>query len=104
MGALHSPKLQHDWNLISDCLMSYLGHSLVEASYPSAEKQSVYSKAQPTGQPLFGIQHILIQVDWLVRHLDRKFRAIFIQIWTKCEKSFKSGIYFLIAKTCLVCG
>ena len=33
----------------SDCLVSYPGHSLGE-SYPSAEKQSVYSTAQPTGQ------------------------------------------------------
>ena len=29
----------------SDCLVSYLGHSLVGGSYPSAEKQSVYSTA-----------------------------------------------------------
>ena len=28
-----------------DCLMSYPGHSLEEKSYPSAEKQSVYSTA-----------------------------------------------------------
>ena len=30
---------------LSDCLESYLGYSLVEGSYPSAEKQSVYSTA-----------------------------------------------------------
>ena len=30
--------------LTSDCLVSYLGHSL-EKSYPSAEMQSVYSAA-----------------------------------------------------------
>ena len=31
----------------SDCLVSYLGHSLVGGgAYPSAEKQSVYSPAQ----------------------------------------------------------
>ena len=30
----------------SDCLVSYLGHSLGEWSYPSAEMQSVYSTAQ----------------------------------------------------------
>ena len=29
----------------SDCLVSYAGHSLVGGSYPSAEKQSVYSTA-----------------------------------------------------------
>ena len=29
----------------SDCLMSYPGHSLGRGSYPSAEKQSVYSTA-----------------------------------------------------------
>ena len=29
----------------SDCLVSYPGHSLGEGSYPSAEKQSVYSIA-----------------------------------------------------------
>ena len=29
----------------SDCLVSYPGHSLVGGSYPSAEKQSVYSTA-----------------------------------------------------------
>ena len=29
----------------SDCLVSYLGHPLVGGSYPSAEKQSVYSTA-----------------------------------------------------------
>ena len=29
----------------SDCLVSYSGHSLVGGSYPSAEKQSVYSTA-----------------------------------------------------------
>ena len=29
----------------SDCLVSYLGHSLRGGSYPSAEKQSVYSTA-----------------------------------------------------------
>ena len=30
---------------VSDCLVSYPGHSLVEGSYPSAEIQSVYSVA-----------------------------------------------------------
>ena len=30
---------------ISDCLVSYPGHSFVGRSYPSAEKQSVYSTA-----------------------------------------------------------
>ena len=29
----------------SDCLVSYLGHSLGEGSYPSVEKQLVYSTA-----------------------------------------------------------
>ena len=29
----------------SDCLVSYAGHLLVGGSYPSAEKQSVYSTA-----------------------------------------------------------
>ena len=33
----------------SDCLVSYLGHSLGR-SYPSAVKQSVYSTAQTTRQ------------------------------------------------------
>ena len=33
-------------SLLSDCLVSYLEHSLVGgASYPSAEKQSAYSTA-----------------------------------------------------------
>ena len=30
----------------SDCLVSYLGHSLVGRSYPAVEKQSVYSTAR----------------------------------------------------------
>ena len=41
-GTLHFPKLQHYWTFIIDCLVSYPGDSL-EESYPSAEKQPVYS-------------------------------------------------------------
>ena len=37
----------------SDCFVSYLGHSLGEGFYPSAEKQSVYSTAPADGTVYF---------------------------------------------------
>ena len=42
----------------SDCLVSYPGHSLGGWSYPSAEKQSVYSTAQPTGQSSYEYNNV----------------------------------------------
>ena len=45
-GTLHSPKAPAlTGTSPSDCLVSYPGHLLGEGSYPSAEKQSVYSTA-----------------------------------------------------------
>ena len=43
-GTPHSPKLQHCWNLTIRLFRVISGHSVGE-SYPSAEKQSVYSTA-----------------------------------------------------------
>ena len=44
-GVLHIPKGSCiTGTSLSDCLVSYLGHSL-GGSYPSAEVQSVYSRA-----------------------------------------------------------
>ena len=47
----------------SDCLVSYLGHSLEEGSYPSAEAQSVYSTA-PADWAIhsFKCQTVLFQI------------------------------------------
>ena len=45
----------------SDFSMSYPGHSLV-GSYPTAEVQSVYSTAPPTGQGLNSITTILYKL------------------------------------------
>ena len=42
-GVLHIPQISSTTGAsLLDCLVSYLGHSLGE-SYPSVEKQSVYS-------------------------------------------------------------
>ena len=41
----HSPKLQHHWSLIIKSFSVISGHSLGGGSCPSAEVQSVYSKA-----------------------------------------------------------
>ena len=41
----HSPKLQHCWNLTIILFSVISGHLLGGGSYPSAEKQSVYSTA-----------------------------------------------------------
>ena len=48
----------------SDCLVSYTGHSLWWESYPSAEKQSLYSTApadraigSKTSQKVYGIYY-----------------------------------------------
>ena len=43
-GTLHSAKLLHYWNLTMRLFSVISWHSL-KGSYPSAEKQSVYSKA-----------------------------------------------------------
>ena len=43
-GVLHIPQSTAGTSP-SDCLVSYLGHSCGVGSYPSAEKQSVYSTA-----------------------------------------------------------
>ena len=54
----------------SDCLVSYLGHSLGKGSYPSAEVQSVYSTAPAdwamTTNEMFTIFKI---VPWHLAHL-----------------------------------
>ena len=44
----HSPKLQHYWNLTIR-LFSVISRTLVRGSYPSAEKQSVYSTVLSDG-------------------------------------------------------
>ena len=45
-GVLHIPQSSSTAvTSLSDCLVSYPGHSFGGGSYPSAEKQSVYSTA-----------------------------------------------------------
>ena len=74
-GTLHSPKLQHYWNLtirlfnvISRTLVGQTGR---EGSYPSAENQSVYSTA-PT--------------NWTTLKLVFLYKQITCWCWLKLQK------------------
>ena len=51
-GTLHSPKLQHYWNLTLR-LFSVISRTLVGESYPSAEMQLVYSMAPANRAKVF---------------------------------------------------
>ena len=55
----------------SDCLMSYLGHSL-EESYPSAEMQLVYSAVPANKAGLFE-RELLKVLDYEIDHLSFNF-------------------------------
>ena len=61
-GVLHIAQIFKDGALLSDALMSYLGHSLGVGSYPSAEMQSVYSTGPSDWAPIFVIRPTSVRV------------------------------------------
>ena len=74
-GVLHIPQSSRITGTSpSDCLVSYLGHSLGGGSYPTAEKHSVYST---------------VPANWvreLLGHIDKKF------LWRYQNEAFNTKI------------
>ena len=67
---LHSPKLQHYWNLTIRLLMLYTGHSLGE-SYPSTETLLVYSAAPANWAERNPCCQLIFMMMMMIYHSNR---------------------------------
>ena len=76
----------------SDCLVSYPGYSLV-GSYPSAEKQSVYSTAPADWAKVFKRKHSLIYGTIMSSFVTRCFVSVAL-----CQTYFCKYIWFYVNK------
>ena len=86
-GTLHSPKLQHCWNLAIR-LFSVISRIFVGGSYPSAEVQSVYS----TGPDYSGVK---VKKNESIKQRQLHSSVIYLSIHVSINREYDQELYFL---------